>query len=90
MTATRPDIAFAVGYVSRFMENPQVEHWMAVKHILRYLQGTKSHGISFKAGDKVDFRGYSEQVDFGICIYPDGCSSELGEQETVKRVTVNE
>ena len=26
MTATRPDIAFAVGYVSHFMENPQIEH----------------------------------------------------------------
>ena len=26
MTATRPDIAFAVGYVSRFMEKLQVEH----------------------------------------------------------------
>ena len=41
MTATRPDIAFAVGYVSRFMENPQVTHWTAVKRIFRYLQGTK-------------------------------------------------
>uniref|UniRef100_A0AAV1UTG7 Reverse transcriptase Ty1/copia-type domain-containing protein n=1 Tax=Peronospora matthiolae TaxID=2874970 RepID=A0AAV1UTG7_9STRA len=35
-TATRPDIAFAVGYVSRFMENPQEEHWVAVKRIFRY------------------------------------------------------
>ncbi|CAH0473816.1 unnamed protein product [Peronospora belbahrii] len=59
-TATRPDIAFAVGYVSRFMENPQVEHWIAVKRILRYLQGTKSHGICFKPGEEVDFRGYSD------------------------------
>uniref|UniRef100_A0AAV1TJP4 Polyprotein n=1 Tax=Peronospora matthiolae TaxID=2874970 RepID=A0AAV1TJP4_9STRA len=60
MTATRPDIAFAVSYVSRFMENPQVEHWMAVKRILRYLQGTKSHGICFKSDDKIDFCGYSD------------------------------
>ena len=37
-TATRPYIAFAVGYVSRFMENPQAEHCVAVKRILRYLQ----------------------------------------------------
>ena len=59
-TATRPDIAFAVGYVSRFMETPQVEHWIAVKRIFRYLQGTKSHGICFKPGDEVDFRGYSD------------------------------
>ena len=31
MTATRPDIAYAVGCVSRFTEIPQDEHWMAVK-----------------------------------------------------------
>ena len=60
MTATRPDIAFAVGYVSRFMNNIQVEHWMEVKRILRYLQGAKSHGICFKPDDKVDFCGYSD------------------------------
>ncbi|KAG2760472.1 hypothetical protein PC111_g25336 [Phytophthora cactorum] len=60
MTATRPDIAYAVGYVSRFMENPQEEHWVAVKRIFRYLQGTKTHGICFKPGNKIDFRGYSD------------------------------
>ncbi|KAG4036942.1 hypothetical protein PC123_g27489 [Phytophthora cactorum] len=60
MTATRPDIAYAVGYVSRFMENPQEEHWVAVKRIFRYLQGTKTHGICFKPGDNIDFRGYSD------------------------------
>ena len=60
MTATRPDIAFAAGYVSRFMENPQNEHWAAVKRILRYLQGTKTHGIRFQPDNKVDFRGYSD------------------------------
>ena len=33
---------------------------MAVKRILRYLQGTKSLGICFKPGDTLDFRGYSD------------------------------
>uniref|UniRef100_A0AAV1U9M7 Reverse transcriptase Ty1/copia-type domain-containing protein n=1 Tax=Peronospora matthiolae TaxID=2874970 RepID=A0AAV1U9M7_9STRA len=59
-TATRPDIAFAVGYVSRFMENPQEEHWVAVKRFFRYLQGTKMHGICYKPNAKIDFRGYSD------------------------------
>uniref|UniRef100_A0AAV1ULP4 Reverse transcriptase Ty1/copia-type domain-containing protein n=1 Tax=Peronospora matthiolae TaxID=2874970 RepID=A0AAV1ULP4_9STRA len=59
-TATRPDIAYAVGYVSRFMENPQQQHWTAVKRIFRYLQGTKSHGLRFQPSDKIDFRGYSD------------------------------
>uniref|UniRef100_A0AAV1U9T2 Reverse transcriptase Ty1/copia-type domain-containing protein n=1 Tax=Peronospora matthiolae TaxID=2874970 RepID=A0AAV1U9T2_9STRA len=59
-TATRPDIAFGVGYVSRFMENPQEEHWVAVKRIFRYLQGTKTHGICYKPSARIDFRGYSD------------------------------
>ena len=37
---TRPDIAFAVGIVSRFVEDPRATHWAAVKQILRYLAGT--------------------------------------------------
>ena len=40
MIATRPDIAFAVGVVSRYMANPGKKHWLAVKNIFRYLKGT--------------------------------------------------
>ena len=57
---TRPDIAYSVGYVSRVMENPKHEHWMALKRIFRYLRGTKSHGLCFQPSDKIDFRGYSD------------------------------
>ncbi|GJY83485.1 retrovirus-related pol polyprotein from transposon TNT 1-94 [Tanacetum coccineum] len=38
MVFTRPDIAHAVGVVSRFMSNPGREHWEAVKWLLRYLK----------------------------------------------------
>jgi Reverse transcriptase (RNA-dependent DNA polymerase) len=41
---TRPDLAFSVGMVSRFMEKPTMEHMAAVKHILRYVKGTLNFG----------------------------------------------
>jgi hypothetical protein len=47
---TRPDIAHAVGMVSRFMEKPGPAHWTAVKQIIRYVQGTKQHGCQYRAG----------------------------------------
>jgi hypothetical protein len=48
MVATRPDIAYAVGIVSRFMQNPGRPHWNAVNHIFRYLVGTQDYGIKFR------------------------------------------
>jgi hypothetical protein len=45
---SRPDIAYAVGYVSRFMEKPTEEHWAAVKHLLRYVAGTLDYGCYYK------------------------------------------
>jgi hypothetical protein len=44
---TRPDICFAVGYLSRFMEAPTSEHWNAMKHLLRYIAGTKDLGCCY-------------------------------------------
>ena len=49
---TRPDLAYSVGMVSRFMQKPKVSHLAAVKRILRYLKGTFDYGILFPAVDK--------------------------------------
>ncbi|KAL5834460.1 hypothetical protein ACOSQ4_013957 [Xanthoceras sorbifolium] len=51
MVCTRPDIAQAVGAVSRYMNNPGKIHWEAVKWILRYLRGTTNKTLCFKGGD---------------------------------------
>ena len=51
MIATRPDIAFAVGVVSRYMSNPGKKHWEAVKGIMRYLKATKNMCICYGSQD---------------------------------------
>ncbi|GKD83403.1 retrotransposon protein, putative, ty1-copia subclass, partial [Tanacetum coccineum] len=38
---TRPDVAFAQNLVSRYQQNPGKLHWVAVKHILKYLRNTR-------------------------------------------------
>ncbi|GJS24340.1 retrovirus-related pol polyprotein from transposon TNT 1-94 [Tanacetum coccineum] len=45
-----PDLAHAVGVVSRFLSNPGKKHWEAVKWIFRYLRGTSKLGITFGNG----------------------------------------
>jgi hypothetical protein len=59
---TRPDITFAVGYVSRFMEKPRQEHLGAVKHLLRYVAGTVDYGLCYPkyAGGENRLTGYSD------------------------------
>jgi hypothetical protein len=46
--ATRPDIAFAVATVARFAANPGPAHWEAVKHIYRYLAGTRELWLTYR------------------------------------------
>jgi hypothetical protein len=48
MVCERPDIAHAVGVVRRYKNNPDKEHWVSVKWILRYLRGTATHALCFE------------------------------------------
>ena len=43
-SCTRPDLAFAIGSCARYGSNPGPVHWRALKHILRYLSGTRRMG----------------------------------------------
>ena len=53
MVCTRPDIAYSVGLVSRFMGNPGKTHWNAAKWTLRYLKRTSESGILFGGNNGV-------------------------------------
>jgi hydrogenase maturation factor len=48
----RPDIAFAVSQLARYMTNPRTHHWNAASHVLRYLKGTAHLGITFDGNVK--------------------------------------
>jgi histone deacetylase 1/2 len=57
---SRPDLAFSVGYVSRFMENPTTEHLLAVKRILRYVADTLNFGCYYKRKKDAELIGFSD------------------------------
>ena len=54
MVCTRPDIAHAVGVLSRFMSKPGKEHWTAVKRVFRYLRGTSDYGLCYQGRPRLD------------------------------------
>ena len=66
-TCTRPDISFAVEMLGRYQSNPGLDHWKAAKKILRYLQGTKNHMLTYKRSDHLKVIGYSDS-DFAGCV----------------------
>ncbi|UYV85032.1 hypothetical protein LAZ67_X004343 [Cordylochernes scorpioides] len=49
---TRPDIAYAVGILSRYCDNYTRKHWEAGKRVLRYLKSTKDFGITYRSTGK--------------------------------------
>ena len=65
MNYTRPNIAFAVSVLSRYMQSPRTPHWKAAKHVLRYLRGSTNCGIEFSG--KGEFFGAVDS-DWGMDI----------------------
>ena len=74
---TRPDLAFCVGVLSRYMHSPRESHGIALKQCLRYLQGSSSFGLFFERSSQKISRliGYS---DSSYNVDPDDGRSTTG------------
>ncbi|RVW64728.1 Retrovirus-related Pol polyprotein from transposon TNT 1-94 [Vitis vinifera] len=72
---TRPNIAFIVNVLRRYLSNPGHDHWVAAKKVMRYLQRTKDFMLVYRRVDNLEVVGYSDS-DFGGC--SDDRKSTLG------------
>ncbi|KAL5577856.1 hypothetical protein UlMin_019555 [Ulmus minor] len=66
-TCAKPDISFFVGMLGRYQSNPGLDHWKAAKKVLRYLQGTKDHMLSYRRSSHLEVIGYSDS-DYAGCV----------------------
>jgi hypothetical protein len=62
---THPDLAFTVGYLRHFLEEPREDHLVVVKKILRYVASTCNWGLWFdrKKGNQTLLIGFTD-TDF--------------------------
>jgi hypothetical protein len=57
---TRPNIAYVVGILGRYLSDPGLIHWTAAKKVLRYLKGTKNFILTYRRSDILDVLGYCD------------------------------
>ncbi|WVZ76462.1 hypothetical protein U9M48_024438 [Paspalum notatum var. saurae] len=68
LTATRPDIQFAVCLCARYQASPRTSHRQAVKRIFRYLKFTPELGLWYCSGSSLSLRGFSDADHAGCRI----------------------
>ena len=56
----RQDIAYAIGILSQFIQNPGQTHWEALKWVISYLNTTKDLWLTFGSGSKLLTKGFSD------------------------------
>jgi histone deacetylase 1/2 len=60
LSFTRPDIAFVVHRVSKFMHQPKQSHWICVKRILHYLKQSISYYLLLSRSSSFTFQAFSD------------------------------
>ncbi|WVZ96876.1 hypothetical protein U9M48_042458 [Paspalum notatum var. saurae] len=68
LTATRPDIQFAVCLCARYQASPRTSQRQAVKRIFRYLKFTTELGLWYSWGSSLSLRGFSDADHAGCRI----------------------
>jgi hypothetical protein len=60
LTASRPDLTFAVGVCARYQADPKMSHLTQVKRILKYVNGTSDYGILYAHDENSKLIGYCD------------------------------
>ena len=60
MLCTRPDVCLAISIAGRYQSNPGVDHWTAVKNILKYLKRTMDMFLGYGGDKEFDVKSYDD------------------------------
>ncbi|KAJ0010373.1 hypothetical protein Pint_34048 [Pistacia integerrima] len=66
LTLTRPNLSYSVNFICQYMHAPTVDHFRALKRILRYVKGTYHYGLQLSQDSSQTLLGYSD-ADWANC-----------------------
>ena len=75
MLCTRPGVCLSISLAWRYQSNPGVDHWTAVKNILKYVKRTKDMFLVYGGDKELIINGY---VDASFDTDPDDSKSQIG------------
>ena len=55
-----PDMAYVVGILLQFMQNPGPAHWEGLKRVINYMEHTKNLWLTFGGRKQEMFEGYCD------------------------------
>ncbi|GJY47639.1 retrovirus-related pol polyprotein from transposon TNT 1-94 [Tanacetum coccineum] len=85
LTASRPDLVFAVCMCARYQAKPTKKHLEAIKRIFRYLKGTINMGLWYPKDNAMSLTAYADADHAGCqdsrrkaeCIAMSGCYAQI-------------